>query len=81
MFKNYIENSKNEMIQNLCTLINIPSTYEKSDNPSKPFGEYANQALEYALSLGEKMGFKTKNVDGYCGYIEFGEGENKNGAI
>ena len=81
MFKNYIENSKDEMIHNLKKLIDIPSVYEKSDNGLKPFGEYANQALEYALKLGKQMGFKTKNIDGYCGYIEFGEGENLIGII
>lgn len=81
MFKYSIENSKDEMIKNLKNLINIPSVYEKSDNPLKPFGEYANQALEYALNLGNQMGFKTKNLDGYCGYIEFGEGKNLIGII
>lgn len=81
MFKNYLENSKDEMIHNLKNLINIPSVYEKSNDPFKPFGEYANQALEYTLDLGKQMGFKTKNVDGYCGYIEFGEGKNLIGII
>lgn len=81
MFKHSIENSKDEMIQNLKNLINIPSVYEKSNNPLKPFGEYANQALEYALNLGKQMGFKTKNIDGYCAYIEFGEGKNLIGII
>ena len=27
------------------------------------------------------MGFKTKNIDGYCGYIEFGEGKELVGII
>ena len=40
-----------------------------------PFGENANKALEYVLNLGKNLGFKVKNLDGYCGYIEFGEGE------
>ena len=81
MYKNFIEDSKDEMIYNLKNLINIPSVYEKSNNPLKPFGEYANQALEYTLKLGKQMGFKTKNIDGYCGYIEFGEGKNLIGII
>ncbi|MCI8310507.1 MAG: hypothetical protein HFJ45_10280 [Clostridia bacterium] len=33
------------------------------------------------LELGKKLGFKTKNLDGYCGYIEFGEGEEMVGII
>jgi len=81
MFTNYIDKSKNDIILHLKDLINIPSMYDKSDNPLKPFGEYANQALEYVLNLGKEMGFKTKNLDGYCGYIEFGEGKNLIGII
>ncbi|MCI9063601.1 MAG: dipeptidase PepV [Clostridia bacterium] len=81
MLENYIENSKSEMIENLCKLINIPSVYEESNNPRKPFGEQTDKALEYMLNLGQRMGFKTKNIDGYCGYIEFGEGENLIGII
>ena len=62
-------------------MIQIPSIYSKSDNPSHPFGENANKALEYILDLGKKLGFKTKNIDGYCGYIEFGEGDKLVGII
>ena len=35
----------------------------------------ASQALEYILSKAEKMGFRTKNIDGIAGHVEFGEGE------
>lgn len=33
-------------------------------------------ALEFMLELGNKMGFETKNYDGYIGEIVFGEGED-----
>lgn len=46
-----------------------------------PFGKNTKEALEYTLNLGNKLGFKTKNLDGYCGYIEFGEGEKLIGII
>lgn len=81
MFSKYIDNKKEEMIENLQKLIQIPSVYEESSNPKKPFGENANKALEYMLDLGKKMGFRTKNIDGYCGYIEFGEGDELLGLI
>jgi succinyl-diaminopimelate desuccinylase len=35
----------------------------------------------YTLELGKKLGFRTKNIDGYCGYIEFGEGDELVGII
>ena len=81
MIENYIDTHKDEIIKQVQSLIQIPSVYSKSDNPKKPFGENCNLALEYMLNLGEKLGFRTKNLDGYCGYIEFGEGEEMLGII
>lgn len=81
MFDKYIDNLKDEIISETQKLIQIPSVYSKSENPLYPFGENANKALEYVLNLGEKLGFKTKNLDGYCGYIEFGEGEKLVGIV
>ena len=81
MLDKFIENSKGKIVKKVQELIQIPSVYENSDNPSKPFGENANKALEYMLELGNSLGFRTKNIDGYCGYIEFGEGEELIGII
>lgn len=81
IFEDYIQNKKEEIIESLQKLIQIPSVYEKSEDKTKPFGKNANEALEYMLNLGKKLGFRTKNVDGYCGYIEFGEGEELLGII
>ena len=81
MIENYIENLKDEIINSTCEIINIPSVMDKSDNPTKPFGEDCNKALEYMLNLGKRLGFRTKNIDGYCGYIEFGEGKDLVGII
>ncbi|MDK2936269.1 MAG: succinyl-diaminopimelate desuccinylase [Eubacteriaceae bacterium] len=40
-----------------------------------PLGENILTALDYMLALGQKEGFQTKNCDGYCGYIEMGQGQ------
>ncbi|RXZ80675.1 dipeptidase PepV [Paenibacillaceae bacterium] len=42
--------------------------------PGKPFGEGVDRALAYMLDLGRTMGFKTTNVDGYAGHVEYGSG-------
>lgn len=81
MLDKYIEQIKQEIINKTQTLIQIPSIYEKSDNPYEPFGKNINKALNYMLSLGKELGFRTKNIDGYCGYIEFGEGKDLIGII
>ena len=81
MLENFIKENKEIIIQNLQKLIQIPSVYSESKNPLIPFGENANKALEYMLNLGNQLGFRTKNIDGYCGYIEFGEGEELLGIV
>lgn len=79
MFKNYI--NEYDLIKNLQELIRIPSIHKESNNPDEPFGKNTVKALEYALNLGKKLGFKTKNIDGYCGYIEFGNGPELIGIV
>ncbi len=81
MLNNYIDNLKDEIIKKTQELIQIPSVDSPCTNPIHPFGENTNKALEYILELGNYLGFKTKNVDGYCGYIEFGKGDELIGII
>ncbi|MCK9906466.1 M20/M25/M40 family metallo-hydrolase, partial [Frankia sp. Cpl3] len=47
----------------------------------KPFGKGVAESLEYMLALGEKAGFRTKNLEGYAGYIEYGEGPDEVGVL
>ena len=75
-----IQNYKDEIIENLQELIKIRSVMG-SASEGKPFGGDVNRALEYVLKLGEELGFKTKNVDGYAGHIEYGEGDELVGVL
>lgn len=81
MIKENVLKIKDEMIQEIINLVRYESVSIKSDNKEKPFGEECKKALEHILELGKKLGFNTKNVDGYCGYIEFGEGKELLGII
>lgn len=81
MFDELIENEKNNIISTLSELIKIPSISEEENLLEAPFGKNCKEALEYVLKIGNEMGFKTKNIDGYCGYIEFGEGNELVGII
>ena len=81
MIKENVLKIKNEMIQEIINLVRYESVSIKSDNKEKPFGEECKKALEHILELGKKLGFNTKNIDGYCGYIEFGEGKELLGII
>ena len=46
-----------------------------------PFGKGNKECLEYMLSVAEGLGFRTVNLDGYCGYAEIGEGKEIVGII
>ena len=74
---------KEAFTKDLETLISINSINgncgEKSENA--PLGKGINDAIEAFLEIGKRFGFKTKNLDGYCGWIEMGEGEKMLGLI
>lgn len=81
MFDEYVDSIKDKIINSTCEIIRIPSVHSDSNDISMPFGENCNNALEYVLELADNLGFRTKNVDGYCGYVEFGEGSELLGII
>lgn len=81
MFDKIIEKEKDNIIKTTCELIKFKSISLENKGSSNPFGIDCSKALEYTLNLGKKMGFKTKNLDNYCGYIEFGEGKDLVGII
>ena len=60
-----------DIIKNLQELIQIKTVL---DTPVEggPFGKGNKECLEKTLELCKQLGFKTKNLDGYCGYAEIG---------
>jgi len=69
-----IQPYKDALVQSVRELVRLRSIHEEPQ-PGKPFGAGVDEALRYVLSLAEEMGFSTRNLDGYCGYVEYGEGE------
>lgn len=72
--KNIVESYRQDLIRSTQELIRIRSVREETPH-SMPFGKGMNDALEYVLALARKLGFETKNLDGFCGYAEYGEGD------
>ena len=58
-----------EMLTNLGRLVAIDS---QLGTPAEgmPFGEGPAKALEVGLKIADELGFKTVNLDNYCGYAE-----------
>lgn len=81
MFKDFVENNRENIINSISDLIKFKSVSVETESTLAPFGEECKKALEYMLNLGKDMGFRTKNIDGYCGYIEFGDGDELVGII
>ena len=82
MISKFIDNNKENILNTISDLIKIPSISDESMiNTPTPFGLECDKALNYALKIAQEMGFRTKNIDGYCGYIEFGEGNELLGII
>lgn len=65
---------QDEIFQGIQGAIQINSVAGEPEEGA-PYGPGPKKALEYALSLGEKMGFTAVNVDNQVGYLEYGQGE------
>lgn len=65
----------NELVKSLQEYIRIPSKFTTPEKGA-PRGKYVKQSLEYALSLGKKLGFTDGEViDGVVCWLEVGESE------
>ncbi|MBQ7916156.1 MAG: Sapep family Mn(2+)-dependent dipeptidase, partial [Firmicutes bacterium] len=70
----WIEPLTTEMLENMARLV----AYNSVKGPAvqgKPFGEVPAACLAEALQIAQELGFKTTNMDNYCGYAEMGEGD------
>lgn len=77
---NLIDSYEKNIIKSTQEIIRIKSV-EAEAKPNMPFGEGPYKALEKALELSKEMGFDTKNLEGYAGYAEFGEGDETVGVL
>ncbi|MDP3388180.1 MAG: dipeptidase PepV [Eubacteriales bacterium] len=80
VFKQSIDNDKNEIIRHIQKLVQIKSVQEEPKT-GKPFGEGPYRALEYVLELAKSLGFESKNFDGYAGHVEYGNGDEIVGVL
>lgn len=61
------------LIDALQQLLRIPSV-RGMPLPGAPHGEGPTAALHCALRIAHQLGFATRNLDGYIGYVEWGQG-------
>ncbi len=70
-----------KIVETTQKLITIESVYSYGESSNQPFGKGPAKALEFMLSMAEQMGLMHKNLQGYVGYAELGEGEELVGVL
>ncbi len=68
-----IEARRAEMTGDLQQLVRVESVKD-TGYPGAPFGKGIREALTWFLAKGQALGFAIKDLDGYAGHLEFGEG-------
>lgn len=70
-----VERQKDALIKATQEIIALRSV-ESDAAEGCPFGAEIGQALECALAISRRLGFRTVNLDGYVGYAEYGSGDD-----
>lgn len=79
-FQTFAREHQDEIIRSTQELIRIPSI-EGTPCEGMPMGEDVGQALNYVLDVCRQLGFRTKDLDGYAGYAEYGSGKEMVGIL
>lgn len=74
---NWIAEHRQQLIEETCELIRIPSVAVTSSEPGAPFGTECKKALDTYLEIGKKHGLSVKNYDGYVGELYCPEWQKK----
>jgi succinyl-diaminopimelate desuccinylase len=72
--QDWLRAHEQELLADTREMLRIPSL-ESDPQPNAPYGTENRRALDLALSLAEKYGMKTTDLEGHIGYGEFGQGE------
>jgi succinyl-diaminopimelate desuccinylase len=75
-----IDELREQMISDILEVVKINSV-EGEPESGMPFGKGVNDCLLKAIEIASKLGFQTKNLDGYAGYAQLGEGNEYIGVI
>ena len=81
-FLKWVKAHEAELVQDTQEILKIKSVKDETTSSNNmPFGKGINDALEKMLDIAKRDGFKTENIDGYAGHIEYGEGEEIVGVL
>lgn len=75
-----VEDLRESMTRDLQSLIRIPSV-KGAPEEGAPFGTAVRDALSCMLTLGAREGFRSADIDGFGGHLDFGEGQETIGIL
>ncbi len=78
--ESFLDNAEKELEADLASLIAIPSVASKKEG-SYTFGAECAKALDTAIAMGSKYGFRTENHDYYCASIISGNKKDEVGIV
>ena len=78
----WIDAHSQELVSALQTCLSFPTVRDDATAcEGAPFGIAIRQCLDSTLALARDLGLETKDLDGYCGCVDFGEGEEQLGIL
>lgn len=78
----WIDTNRDSLVATLQGCLRINTVRDDSSAaPGAPFGRGIADCLRYSLKAAADMGFDTKDLDGYCGVIDYGSGEEQLGIL
>ncbi|MBL8088617.1 MAG: Sapep family Mn(2+)-dependent dipeptidase [Chthonomonas sp.] len=76
----WLKEHESELLADYQTMLRFPSI-EGPAEPNAPFGRANRDALDFALAKANEWGMKTTDLEGFCGFAEFGSGERMVGVF
>ena len=77
---NWLEDHKDELIETLRSAVRF-RTVEGQAEEGAPFGRPVKECLELILAKASELGFDAKSLDGYCGVVDAGSGDETLGIL
>lgn len=77
---NWIDERKDQIVESLRSIVRF-RTPEAEAQEGAPFGPEVKACLEKTLGIASDLGLDAKDMDGYCGTVDAGEGDEMLGIL
>lgn len=78
----WIDDHSEELVAALQKCLSFPTVRDDATAcQGAPFGRSIRECLDSTLALARELGLETKDLDGYCGCVDYGEGAEQLGIL